>query len=135
MPRVEHINLMEKNPEKVKSKGYDLVVNGIEIAGGSIRIHKKDIQKKVFRALGISEEEAHLKFGFLLEALDYGFPPHGGIAIGVDRLVALLIGQTDIRDVIAFPKNKAARDLMMDAPSHVSSEQLKELKIKLDVGK
>ncbi len=134
-PRKEHLNLLESHPEQVKSKGYDIVLNGTELGGGSIRINKKDVQEKVFRALGISEEEAMVKFGFLLEALEYGFPPHGGIALGVDRMVALLIGQTDIREVIAFPKNKAAQDLMMDAPSSVTSEQLKELKIKLDLEK
>ncbi len=134
-PLLEHIDLMTTNPEKVKSKGYDLVLNGTELGGGSIRINKKDTQERVFRALGISEEEAKLKFGFLLEALEYGFPPHGGIALGLDRIVALLTGKTDIREVIAFPKNKQAQDLMMNAPSPASQEQLKELKIKLDIGK
>lgn len=134
-PKPEHIELMTSNQERVKSKGYDIVLNGTELGGGSIRINKKEVQEKVFEALGISETEAKLKFGFLLEALEYGFPPHGGIALGLDRMVALMIGQMDIREVIAFPKNKQAQDLMMDTPSQVDTEQLKELKIKLDLGK
>ena len=129
-PNEDDLDIITKNPEKVRSKGYDLVLNGTELGGGSIRIHKKDIQEKVFRALGISEISAKEKFGFLLEALDYGFPKHGGIAIGLDRLVVLLVGTTDIREAIAFPKNKSAEDLMSGAPSAVSQEQLKELKLK-----
>ncbi|MFH1592444.1 MAG: aspartate--tRNA ligase [Candidatus Woesearchaeota archaeon] len=131
-PNEEDVDKMTSDPKSVRSKGYDLVLNGTELGGGSIRIHKKSIQEKVFKALGISEENAKEKFGFLLEALDYGFPKHGGIALGLDRMVALLIGHTDIREVIAFPKNKAAQDLMSEAPSNVSNEQLKELKLKLD---
>ncbi|MEK6826440.1 MAG: amino acid--tRNA ligase-related protein, partial [Nanoarchaeota archaeon] len=132
MPNEEDLNILTTNQEKVRSLGYDLVLNGTELGGGSIRIHKKDIQQKVFHALGISDTSAKEKFGFLLEALEYGFPPHGGIALGLDRTVALLAGFNDIREVIAFPKNKAAQDLMSEAPSPVTEEQLRELKLKLD---
>ena len=131
-PVEEDIDLITESPEKVRSKGYDLVLNGTEIAGGSIRIHRKEIQEKVFKGLGISEVEAKEKFGFLLGALEYGFPPHGGIAFGLDRLAALFTENESIREVIAFPKNKAAQDLMTNAPSKASEEQLKELKLKLD---
>ncbi|MEK6922588.1 MAG: aspartate--tRNA ligase, partial [Nanoarchaeota archaeon] len=132
MPNEEDLDILTTKQEKVRSRGYDLVLNGTELGGGSIRIHKKDIQQKVFHALGISDTSAKEKFGFLLEALEYGFPPHGGIALGLDRTVALLAGFNDIREVIAFPKNKAAQDLMSEAPSPVTEEQLRELKLKLD---
>ncbi len=131
-PHIKDLDKMIDKPNEVMSRGYDVVLNGTELGGGSIRVHKKDTQEKVFRALGISETEAKNKFGFLLEALEYGFPPHGGIALGLDRMCALLIGTNDIREVIAFPKNKTATDLMSNAPSEVSDEQLKELKIKLN---
>jgi len=112
-----------------------LVLNGSEVATGSIRIHSPEIQKKVFDVLGISEKEAKDKFGFLLDALSHGAPPHGGIAFGLDRVAAIMAGSESIRDVIAFPKNKAAQDVMLDAPGEISKEQLKEANIKLDIGK
>lgn len=115
--------------EKSNSLAYDVVLNGVEIGGGSIRIHDSEIQAKVFELLGISKKEAQEKFGFLLNALSYGAPPHGGIAIGLDRLVQIITQAESIRDVIAFPKNKEAKDVMLDAPSGVSAEQLKELKL------
>jgi aspartyl-tRNA synthetase len=130
-PRDEHVDLLATTPEQVKAKAYDLVLNGSEIAGGSIRIHRKDIQHMMFRAIGINEEEAREKFGFLLDAFEYGAPPHGGIAFGFDRLVMILSGQCSIRDVIAFPKTTSAASLMDDSPAPVSEEQLQELGIAL----
>lgn len=119
-----------KNPEKMKSRSYDLVLNGVEIGGGSIRIHKPEIQKKIFEFLKISDKEAKEKFGFLVEALKHGAPPHGGIAFGLDRIIAIITGDDSIREVIAFPKNKDTRDLMLNAPSQISAEQIKELGLK-----
>jgi len=130
-PSIQDEKEMESNPGSLKARAYDLTINGYEIAGGSIRIHRPDIQKKVFSLLGMSDEEAIEKFGFLLEALKYGTPPHGGIAFGFDRLVMLLAGTENIRDVIAFPKTTSASALMENAPSDVSKEQLKELGIQL----
>ncbi|HCY75325.1 MAG TPA: aspartate--tRNA ligase [Ignavibacteriales bacterium] len=130
-PRMEDIPLMESDPGKVKARAYDLVLNGNEIAGGSIRIHNSDLQAKMFKALGISEEEAQYKFGFLMNAFKYGAPPHGGIAFGFDRMAMIFAGENSIRDVIAFPKTASAVSLMDDSPSTVGEEQLNELHIKI----
>jgi len=127
----EDLEKLTTDPARCRSKAYDLVLNGTELASGSIRIHRRDIQSKVFAALGFSEEEAKKRFGFLLEALEYGAPPHGGIALGLDRLVALLAGETSIREVIPFPKTAKGTDLMCDAPSEVPEKNLRELGISL----
>ena len=132
-PRPEDFELLEDNPEGAYAQAYDLVLNGNEIAGGSIRIHREDIQERVFDILGFTEEEAREKFGFLLDAFQYGPPPHGGIAFGLDRLVMLLTGMTSIRDVIAFPKTQKAADIMCDAPSFVDEDQLEELHLELEL--
>ena len=129
-PVPEDLEKMESDPENVRSRAYDLVLNGYELGGGSIRIHRQDIQEKVFRALGIGDEEAQMKFGFLLKALRFGAPPHGGIAFGMDRIAMLLGGVTSIRDVIAFPKSARANGLMEDAPSVVEDKELQELHIR-----
>ncbi len=133
MPFEEDLELLEEAPDKVRAKAYDLVLNGVEIGGGSIRIHRKNIQEKIFKLLNIEEEEAKEKFGFLLEAFQYGAPPHGGIAFGFDRLMMFLVGTDSIRDVIAFPKTQKATCLMTDAPSSVDNKQLKELHLKSTV--
>jgi aspartyl-tRNA synthetase len=130
-PRDEDIELLASDPGKIKAKAYDVVLNGLEIGGGSIRIHRNNIQKKVFKALGIEAEEAENRFGFLLKALRYGAPPHGGIALGLDRLIMMLLGEKSIREVIAFPKTARALDLMCEAPSAVDEKQLRELHIKI----
>jgi aspartyl-tRNA synthetase len=131
MPRLEHLDRFDTDPSSILSDAYDMVCNGYEMASGSIRIHRREIQSKVFSLLGIGEEEAQQKFGHMLEAFEYGAPPHGGMAPGIDRLVMLLADEPNIREVIAFPKNQAARDVMADAPSPAEPKQLKELHIKV----
>lgn len=131
MPNAEDLDQLDTNPEKVRSYGYDLVLNGFEIAGGSIRIHSREIQDKIFNLLGISEEEKKRRFGHMLEAFEYGAPPHGGIAPGIDRIVALLAGEDVIREVMAFPKTGDAKDLTMGSPSPVTEKQLKDVHIEL----
>ena len=128
-PREQDLAMLESDPGKVLAKAYDVILNGWELGGGSIRIHDRETQAKVFRLLGLSDEEARDRFGFFLEALEYGTPPHGGLALGLDRICALLAGETSIREVIAFPKTTAAVDLMADAPSKVDPRQLRELRI------
>jgi aspartyl-tRNA synthetase len=130
-PKEEDIAKLESDPASVRANAYDMVINGVELGGGSIRIHNEDLQKKMFRVLGFSEDEAGKQFGFLMNAFRYGAPPHGGIAFGFDRCVALFAGLDSIRDVIAFPKNNAARDVMIDSPSEISREQLNELSLKI----
>jgi aspartyl-tRNA synthetase len=129
-PKSEDINLMSSNPGAMRANAYDLVLNGNEIGGGSIRIHEKKLQTKIFKLLGFNKEDAKNQFGFLMDAFEFGAPPHGGIALGFDRLVALMGGDEVIRDYIAFPKNNSARDLMIQAPSEISNDQLKDLSIK-----
>ena len=134
-PKLDQLDLLEKSPEKVKANAYDLVLNGNEIGGGSIRIHDKKIQALMFKHLGFSEAEAKEQFGFLMNAFEYGAPPHGGIALGLDRLVAILHGEESIKDYIAFPKNNSGKDVMIDAPSKLDEMQLNELSLKLKSSK
>jgi len=130
-PKDEHVGLLTTDPGKVLAKAYDVALNGWEIGGGSVRIHRAEVQSQVFAALGITPEDARAKFGFLLDALGYGAPPHGGIAFGLDRIVTLMTGAESIREVIAFPKTQRGQDLMVDAPSAVTEKQLRELHIRL----
>ena len=130
-PKPNDIPLLDTDPAAVRANAYDLVLNGNEIGGGSIRIHDKDLQKLMFKHLGFSDKQAKEQFGFLMDAFEYGAPPHGGIAFGFDRLCAIIGGQESIRDFIAFPKNNAGRDVMIDSPSDIDEEQLKELNIRL----
>jgi len=130
-PKDGHEDLLDTDPSKAIAKAYDMVLNGWEIGGGSVRIHREEVQSKVFRALKIDAEEAQLKFGFLLDALQYGAPPHGGIAFGLDRIVTMMTGAESIRDVIAFPKTQRAQCLLTQAPSPVDEKQLRELHIRL----
>ena len=132
-PNLEDVDKMKTEPMNVRSIAYDIVYNGTELGGGSVRIHSTDVQRKVFEALGLTEEEVQQKFGFMLQAFQYGTPPHAGLAIGLDRLVALLTHNTSIREVIAFPKNSAAKCLMTDAPTYASEEQLMELHLRSTV--
>ena len=133
-PKPEDVALLEENPGKVRANAYDMVLNGNEIGGGSIRIHDREMQSRMFDLLGFTKEEALAQFGFLMSAFEYGAPPHGGIAFGLDRLVAILGGQETIRDFIAFPKNNAGRDVMIDAPSPIDESQLEELNLKIVKG-
>jgi aspartyl-tRNA synthetase len=130
-PHDDDLSRLESDPGAVRAKAYDLVLNGSEIGGGSIRIHDSALQRRMFSLLNISDEEARTRFGFFLEALEYGTPPHGGIALGLDRVIAILAAESSIREVIAFPKTAAAVDLMSDAPSPVDARQLRELHIRI----
>jgi aspartyl-tRNA synthetase len=130
-PKLEDIHLLDSNPGKVRANAYDLAMNGVELGGGSIRIHDRNLQARMFELLGFTKQEAENQFGFLMNAFEYGAPPHGGIAFGLDRLVATMGGSESIRDYIAFPKNNRGRDVMIDAPSKIDESQLKELGIKL----
>jgi len=134
-PKPEDMDMLDTDPGKVRANAYDMVLNGNEIGGGSIRIFDKETQSRMFDLLGFTKEEAENQFGFLMNAFEYGAPPHGGLAFGLDRLVAILGGQETIRDFIAFPKNNSGRDVMIDAPSNIDDEQLKELSLKLDLNK
>jgi aspartyl-tRNA synthetase len=130
-PKPEDVQYLESEPARIRANAYDCVINGVEVGGGSIRIHEELMQKKMFKTLGFTDEEAARQFGFLMNAFRYGAPPHGGIAFGLDRLVSLFAGEDSIRDVIAFPKNNAARDVMADCPDEISEDQLKELSIRI----
>jgi aspartyl-tRNA synthetase len=130
-PNPQDLDILEQTPDKVRSRSYDLVLNGMEIGSGSIRIHRQDLQERIFKLIGIEKEDAYRRFGFLLEAFQYGAPPHGGFAFGIDRLLAILAGQASIREVIAFPKTQKAFCPLTSAPSSVDKKQLDELGISL----
>ncbi len=132
-PMVEDIPLLDVDPGKARGQQYDLVLNNYEVGGGSIRIHERNLQEKVFKLIGLDPEVALERFGHMLEAFEYGTPPHGGIAPGIDRICMILAGEPNIREVIAFPKSQTGRDLMADAPSPAEPKQLRELHIKLDI--
>jgi aspartyl-tRNA synthetase len=130
-PNLEDLSKLDTAPGEVRARAYDIVLNGVELGGGSIRIHDSSLQRKMFQVLGLSEETVKNKFGFLLEAFKYGTPPHGGLAYGLDRLVMLLAGEHSIREVMAFPKNQAAVDMVSEAPTFVPDDQLEELSIRV----
>ena len=132
---VKILDQLESNPGEVRAQAYDIVLNGYELGGGSLRIFERDIQEKMFKVLGFSEEEAKEQFGFLMDAFEYGTPPHGGLAIGLDRLIMLLAGRTNLRDTIAFPKTASASDLLTDAPSAVSRKTVTRIKLKISTNK
>ena len=132
-PKLDQLHMLDTDPVAVKANAYDIVLNGVELGGGSIRIHDKDLQAKMFEILGLTKEECDEKFGFLIEAFKYGVPPHGGLAYGLDRWVSLFAGLDSIRDCIAFPKNNSGRDTMIDAPSVLEPAQLDELNIVVDL--
>ncbi len=131
-PKPDQVSLLETKPEKVYANAYDLVLNGNEIGGGSIRIHDQKLQQRMFDLLGFTKEDTRAQFGFLMDAFQYGAPPHGGIALGFDRLVAILDGKETIRDYIAFPKNNSGRDVMIDAPAPIDTNQLEELALTIN---
>jgi aspartyl-tRNA synthetase len=130
-PKIEDMAMLDTDPGKVRANAYDMVINGVEIGGGSIRIHDKEMQATMFKHLGFTKEEAEEQFGFLMNAFKYGAPPHGGIALGFDRLVSMFSGTSSIRDVIAFPKNNSGRDMMIDSPSAVDTTQLDDLGLQI----
>jgi aspartyl-tRNA synthetase len=132
-PKPEDIGYLDTDPGKIRANAYDLVINGVEIGGGSIRIHNKDLQKKMFSILGFTDEDAQKQFGFLMNAFEFGAPPHGGIAFGFDRWCAIFGGSDSIRDFIAFPKNNSGRDTMIDSPATIADEQLNELCLKINL--
>jgi len=132
MPHADDVELMETDPLAVRSQAYDLVLNGWELGSGSVRIHRADVQAKVFQSLGISDEEAESRFGFLMGAFRYGAPPHAGFAVGIDRLVAIFAGEENIREVIAFPKTQSGSDLMTGAPKAITERQIRDLRLKIN---
>jgi aspartyl-tRNA synthetase len=132
MPNAEHLELLEKDPGKVYAQLYDLVLNGNELGSGSIRIHRPDIQERVMKVIGMSREQAYTKFGFLLDAYKFASPPHGGIGLGLDRIIMLMAGHSNIRDVIAFPKTASASNLMDGSPSEVDEATIRELGIRIN---